>query len=132
MPDITSWTPYLAAAFAAANAWLFKQQIQTGKDLVAVQTTLKIYFERQGQGVAKLLDSNNPTPEHIRALLREYRKGDLNGEELRTLKEGLRQMMNDKAVPRNERGMAMQFLGSIEAIKELERIKPRKWWQLWS
>jgi hypothetical protein len=76
-------SPYIIAAItllAGIVGWLFKQQIQAGKDIVAIQTALKYYFQEKGKAATVVLDTPNPTPAEIRQLFRDFRYGELTEE----------------------------------------------------
>lgn len=120
MADIHSITPYLLGLISAAVAWLFKSMIQYGKDLVALQTAFKIYVEGTGKGAARVLDSPNPTPPEIRALLRKYERKELTDPERDELKQWLRELKNAPDADKSEKSAAIQLLVSMEAMKALK------------
>lgn len=126
--DISSWTPYLAAAFAAAIAWLFKQAIQVGKDLTKIQTIIEYYVERQTRDAAIRLDIPNPAPAEIRFLLQKHIQGEkLNNDERTQLITWLQTMGTNADADAAERSAALQLLTGIKTINKLFS-KKKRWW----
>lgn len=121
MADLTSIQPYLLGALATAVGWLFKTAIQSGKDIVALQTAFRIYVEGTAKGAARVLDSPNPTPPAIRILLRKYERKELSSAEQDELKQWLRELKNAPDADKSERSAAVQLLASMEAMKALGR-----------
>lgn len=129
MADISSWTPYLAAAFAAAIAWLFKQAIQVGKDLTKIQTIMEYYVERQTRDAAIRLDIPNPAPPEIRFLLQKHIQDEkLNNSERTQLITWLQEMGTNPEADAAERSAALQLLTGIKTVKLFSEKK--RWWQL--
>lgn len=129
MPDLNTIQPYVFAGLAAAIAWLFKTAIQTGKDIVAIQTTLKFYFEYQAKGAAKVLDSDNPTPPEIRPLLKRYYRDEATESDKEEIKVWLHCLIEDPKSPKSERSAALDILSAMESIAML----PKRGWfsRLW-
>ena len=121
MADLNSIQPYLLGALVTAVGWLFKTAIQTGKDVVALQTAFKIYVEGTAKGAARVLDSPNPTPPEMRVLLRKYERKELTDDERTQLKQWLRELKNAPDADKSERSAAVQLLASMEAMKALSR-----------
>lgn len=129
MDGVGAWTPYLAAGFAAALAWLFKQAIQTGKDLTKLQTVIEYYVERQTKDAALRLEQvSNPTPLSMQLLLKRYREDDITPEECIILKEWLHTVPNDPSADSAERSAALQLLTGMRTVGKLTHPKKR-WWQ---
>jgi|SRR5688572_15767670 len=121
MTDFKDLTPIVVGLLSASVAWLFKTVIQQGKDLTAVQTALKIYFEGTAKGAAKVLDSPNPTPEHMRVLLRKFYQNHATEPEKDELRNWLKQLCNDPKAPKSERSAAIDILAAFDAMKVLNR-----------
>ena len=128
MADFNSWTPYLAGGFAAVIAWLCKQAVQVGKDVVGLQTVIKYYVERQTIDAAKRLDIPNPAPPEIRALLQKHIQGEsLSDDERPLLITWLQAMGTNPDADAAERSAALQLLTGIKTMRRLEFKK--RWWQ---
>jgi hypothetical protein len=110
---------------ATAVAWLFKSHIQQGKDIVGIQTALKIYFEGTAKGAAKVLDSPNPTPPAMRQLLRKYYEHQASESECQELKAWLRGVVDDPKSPKSERSAAIDILSAWDAMKILFPARPK-------
>lgn len=119
MAELKDLTPVFIGLLTMAVSWLFKTVIQQGKDITAVQTALKIYFEGTAKGAAKVLDSPNPTPPEMRQLLRKYYEHDANEEECKELKVWLRGVVDDPKSPKSERSAAIDILAAWDAMKIL-------------
>lgn len=125
MAEWKDLTPVILGLLTMAVGWLFKTVIQYGKDITAVQTALKIYFEGTAKGAARVLDSPNPTPPEMRQLLKKYYEHGANEDECRELKEWLRNVVDDPSSPKSERSAAIDILSAWDAMKILfpARIK---------
>jgi hypothetical protein len=127
-------TPYVLAFFGVAVsliAWLCKSQIQTGKDVAAIQTTIKYYIERQTQDAARRLDVANPAPADIRALVQKHIRGrELTETENQILTTWLRWTGTGQNPEADgaERSAALQLLTGIRTLDQMAKRKKR-WWQ---
>ena len=119
MADVNALTPVLLGLLTMAVGWLFKTVIQYGKDIVGIQTALKIYFEGTAKGNAKVLDSPNPTPPEMRVLLRRYYEHEATETECQQLKAWLRSVVDNPATPKSERSAAIDILSAWDAMKIL-------------
>jgi hypothetical protein len=129
MADISQWTPYLAGGFAAALAWLFKSAVQSGKDIVKLQSVMEYYVERQTRDAAVRLDIPNPAPPDIRKLLQKHIQGEpLTDDERPELITWLQAMGTNPDADAAERSAALQLLTGIKTIARLG-TKKRWWWQ---
>lgn len=119
MAELKELTPIFLGLLATAVAWLFKSVIQLGKDVVSIQTALKIYFEGTAKGAAKVLDSPNPTPDNIRVLLRKYYDNHATDSEKDELKGWLKNLINDPTASKAERSAAIDILSAMNAMNAL-------------
>ena len=119
MADVNQIAQVLLGCVTIAVGWLFKTVIEQGKDTVALQTAFKFYLEHTSKGAARLLDSPNPTPPTMRALLRKYVDGMLTREERLVLTEWLRETTDNPNVSKSERTAAIQLLAAMETVKLL-------------
>ena len=125
--DFTSWITYLQAGLAATAGWLIKNQIQTGKDVVALQTTIQYYVERQSRDAAVRLDVANPAPPEIRELLQKHIHGELTDAERPELTSWLRQVGTNPKADSSERSAALQLLTGLQTARLFKRRKG--WWE---
>ena len=120
-------TPYLIGLVAAAVAWLFKQTIQTGKDITKIQTVMEYYVERQTKDAAIRLETvSNPTPIWAQELLRKYRQGTLGDDEHQRLVAWMKTLPDDPTADAAERSAALQMLTGIQTLGRLKQKK--RWW----
>lgn len=129
-------TPYALVGLTLISgilAWIIKNvfwgPLQTakedisklGKDMIAIQSAIKYYFETTAKGAAMVLDSDNPAPPEIRALLQKHAKGNLteNGER-QQLMAWLRKTYKDEKAVKGERATALAMLAAVGALKRLE------------
>lgn len=90
-----------------------------GRDLVAIKTSLKFYFESIGKGAAVVLDSPNPTPPRMRELLNKHVLGSLTPDERAELVAWLKTVRNDNTAKKSERSAAITLLASMGAIDRM-------------
>lgn len=119
MADLKELTPVVLGLLTMAVGWLFKTVIQQGKDIVGIQTALKIYFEGTAKGAARVLDSPNPTPPEMRQLLRKYYEHEASESERSELKTWLVGVIHDPKSPKSERSAAIDILAAWDAMKIL-------------
>lgn len=123
-------TPYVLAAIGlllSGMGWLTARSVKQGETIVKIETTLKFYFDHIEKGAAGILDSDNPTPPEIRALLRKFRKGGLTDEERTELIAYLRRLRDDECAPKAERGAAVQLLSAMQSNERLSFRREHKW-----
>ena len=125
MTDLKELTPWILGILTMAVGWLFRTVIQQGKDIVGIQTALKIYFEGTAKGAARVLDSPNPTPPEMRQLLRKYYEHEANESECKELKAWLRGVVDDPGSPKSERSAAIDILSAWDAMKILFPTKAK-------
>jgi|ERR1700738_532997 len=125
--DFNSWATYLQGGLALILGWIVKTLIQAGKDIVALQTTIQYYVERQTNDAAVRLDVSNPAPPEIRDLLQKHLAGELAEVERRALTSWLRQVGTNPKADSSERSAALQLLTGLQTVRLFKRRK--KWWQ---
>lgn len=125
MADLKELTPWILGLLSLAVSWLFKSVVEMGKDIVAIQTACKYYFERTGKGAAMVLDSPNPTPDNVRQLLRRYSNGTASAEDVQELKAWLKELIATSDASKVERSAAIDILSSMGAMKILDREKSK-------
>lgn len=119
MADLKELTPVGLGLLTMVVGWLFKTIIQHGKDIVAIQTSLRIYFEGTAKGAARVLDSPNPTPPEMRQLLKKYYEHEADESECKELKTWLKGVVDDPKSPKPERSAAIDILSAWDAMKIL-------------
>lgn len=129
----SSWSTYFYAGVAAGIAWLIKNQIQSGKELVELRTIMKYYIERQTQDAVVRLDKANPAPANIRSLAQKYVRGhgltNTERHEFTTWLMSTGTGHNPDA-DSAERSAALQILTGIKALERID--KPvKRWWCFW-
>lgn len=119
--DFNDWTTYVKAGVAGIIGYLLKTVVEQGKDIAAI----KYYIERRTKDAAEVLNTPNPTPRDMKALLDKHIKGGtLASDERVDLINWLRTV--SKGSDTSKRGAAMQFLTGLETAR---RMNTRKWWQ---
>lgn len=120
MADLKELTPWILGLIATAVAWLFKSEIQQGKDIVALQTAFKYYLDSKSKGAAMVLDSDNPTPPDMRILLKKYSNNTASKEEVNELKVWLKGLIESNEASKSERSAALDILSGMGAMKILD------------
>lgn len=98
---------------------LAREQVAQLRDVVELRTAFRFYLDRTGIDSAKILaGSANPTPLWAQVLLDKYTDNRLTDPtEKEQLREWLVATMNDKAVAKGERSIALQLLAAMDTLE---------------
>lgn len=130
--DITIIGSILVGLITLAVAYLFKSNIQYGKDIVKLQTVFEYYIERQTKDAAIRLEQvNNPTPPDKQKLLQKYRYGIITKEELASLVVWLKTLDTNPDANSAERSAALQLLTGMETMMQIPKVEKRWWRFIW-
>jgi hypothetical protein len=126
----SNWTPYIL--FILANmlllqVWLVKRSFAQENAHNLLNQAVKFYIENAGKGVALLLNTPNPAPDHIRPLLTKFVRGQLNDpKDKEILRSWAEEVSEDKNASRDERGLAFGLVGALGAREQLRDGKDKK------
>lgn len=102
------------------QVWLVKRSFSQENAHNLLNQAVKFYIENAGKGVALLLNTPNPAPDHIRPLLSKFVRGELSDPNDReTLRNWAEEVTEDRNASRDERGLAFGLVGALGAREQL-------------